>query len=289
MNHPIAQNISPNGYKLAAFDLDGTILDHGKLSNRTIRTLQALHDSGVYVVIATGRHHKMILAVRQALPFVRYAITSSGSQVMDLQREEMISFVAFDYETQVGLMDKISKDARASNIFIEDHVLIPLSNMFKFRKQLDRKMVKREVKKFFEWAKFVALPNMWVRNPKNTVFKLNAFFAKPERCFAFIDEVKSLFEIEAVSTLGTDVEMNPKGIHKGYGLARLCEHLGIGINETIIFGDSANDIEIMKTGGYAVAMENASDDVKAVADCIAPHINVDGAAQVLEEVFGLGV
>ena len=289
MNDTQGKNILLPSYDLAAFDLDGTILDHGKLSNRTINTLKALHESGIHVVFATGRHHKMILGVRQALPFVRYAITSSGSQVMDLQREEMISFASFDYETRVGLMDKICADARASNIFLEDYVLIPLSNIFKFRRQLNRKMIKQEISEFFDWAKFVIAPKLWVRNTKNTVFKLNAFFAKPERCMAFIEEAKALFDIEAVSTLGIDIEMNPKGIHKGYGLSHLCEHLGIDIKKTIIFGDSANDIEIMKTGGYAVAMENASDDVKAVADRIAPHVEVDGVAQVLEEVFGLTI
>lgn len=283
------QTTAPAKYELAAFDLDGTILDQGYMSNRTKRTLEALQKSGVHVVISTGRHHKMILGVRKALPFVRYAITSSGAQVLDLYNEKMISFEAFDFETQVALMDKISLDARASNIFVEDHVLIPLSNMFKFRQQLTRKTILREINKFFEWAKFVAAPKLWVRNPKNTVFKMNAFFTRPEQCTAFMEEVKSLFEIEAVSTLGTDVEMNRKGVHKGFGLQRLCEHLGVDIEKTIIFGDSANDIEIMKTGGYAVAMENASDDVKAVADRIAPHVDEDGAAQVLEEVFGLTV
>jgi Cof subfamily protein (haloacid dehalogenase superfamily) len=289
MNYPTPQNDTPNGYKLAAFDLDGTILDQGKLSERTKRTLSALHLSGVHVVIATGRHPKMITAVRQSLPFVRYAITSSGAQVLDLQTGEVISCVPLAYELSVALMDSVSREARASNIFIEDNVLIPLSNMFKFRRQLTVKTVRQEVSEFFEWAKFVVLPGMWVRNPRNTVLKLNAFFAKTEQCKAFMAKVVNEFEIEAVSTGGLDVEMTTKGIHKGYGLFRLCEYLQIPLEKTIIFGDSANDIEILRSGGHAVVMENASESVKAVADRIAPHVKRDGAAQVLEEVFGLGV
>ncbi|MBI9051694.1 MAG: HAD family phosphatase [Anaerolineaceae bacterium] len=276
-------------YKLAAFDLDGTILDHGKLSTGTRRTLKALHESGVHVVLATGRHQKMILNVVEALPFVRYAITASGAQVVDLHTNDLISFVPLDHQAAVELTRKITTTAKAINIFIKDFVLIRFGDMVKFRKEVSVKSVRREAKEFFQWARFVFAPNIWVANPKNVVFKINAFFKTTDACERFLIDIKSIYAIEAVSTMGYDIEINSKGVHKGFALKQLCEHLQISTEETIIFGDSANDIEIMKCGGYAVAMGNASEDVKDIADRIAPSIKDDGAAQVLQDLFELSV
>jgi hypothetical protein len=282
------ENFDSTKYKLAAFDLDGTILDHGKMSDMTRDTLKALHESGVMVVFATGRHYKMVLKVIEILPFVRYVITAGGAQVMDLQTNEVISFEPLDTRTAQALTRAITAQAKGTSIYVEDCILIPIKFLFTPREQISFKSIKREIRKFFIWARIVLFPNWWVRNPQNVVVKLNAYFAHSEQGGKFLNEINSVYAVEALTTQGFDVEINKKGVHKGWGLKKLCDHLNIQPEETIVFGDSANDIEIMKCAGYAVAMGNANDDVKAVADCIAPSITEDGAAQVLLTLFGLG-
>lgn len=72
------------------------------------------------------------------------------------------------------------------------------------------------------------------------------------------------------------------------GLARLCEHLGLGADEVIAFGDELNDVEMLSWAGYAVAIQQAGPAVRGVADRIAPGNDDDGLAQVLEGLVADG-
>lgn len=66
----------------------------------------------------------------------------------------------------------------------------------------------------------------------------------------------------------------------------MARHLGIGISDTMAFGDGGNDISIIKTAGTGVAMGNATDGVKAVADYVTDDIESDGISNALRR-FGI--
>ena len=71
-------------------------------------------------------------------------------------------------------------------------------------------------------------------------------------------------------------------VTKAAGLEFLAEHLGFARARTVAFGDGENDIELVDWVGYGVAVENAHDLVKEVADFISPSVDEEGVAQVLE-------
>lgn len=77
------------------------------------------------------------------------------------------------------------------------------------------------------------------------------------------------------------VEATAPGADKGSGLLRLCELLGVDPRRVLAIGDSDNDIPMLKVAGFAVAMGNANERVKAVADWVAPSIEEEGAAVAL--------
>ena len=81
-------------------------------------------------------------------------------------------------------------------------------------------------------------------------------------------------------------EVMPKEATKGAALATLMETYGISSQETMAFGDSENDIEMLQWVGHPVAMANASDQVKALFDNQAPSNDDDGIARYLESFFG---
>jgi hydroxymethylpyrimidine pyrophosphatase-like HAD family hydrolase len=83
------------------------------------------------------------------------------------------------------------------------------------------------------------------------------------------------------------IELSAFESNKGQAMAVVCQHLGIGMHEAIAIGDGANDLEMIAAAGLGIAMENGDDEVKAVADRVAPHHNLDGLAQILEEIFQL--
>jgi len=81
------------------------------------------------------------------------------------------------------------------------------------------------------------------------------------------------------------VEISHRDSGKGAGLRRLCEVLGIPLEETIAAGDGPNDLAMLETAGFAVAMDNACDEVKSIADWIAPSCYDDGVAAAIEQLL----
>ena len=71
-------------------------------------------------------------------------------------------------------------------------------------------------------------------------------------------------------------EIIPKGIDKGRGMELVCGYYGVGLADTVAFGDSMNDYEMMLAAGYRVAMGNACEELKRVADRVCGSVWEDG-------------
>jgi len=78
------------------------------------------------------------------------------------------------------------------------------------------------------------------------------------------------------------LEFASPDVTKAAGLDFLSEHLGFRRERTVAFGDGENDIELVDWAGYGVAVANAHELVKKVADLVCPAADEEGVAQVLE-------
>jgi hydroxymethylpyrimidine pyrophosphatase-like HAD family hydrolase len=76
------------------------------------------------------------------------------------------------------------------------------------------------------------------------------------------------------------------GVSKASGLAQLCARLGVRQSEVLAFGDGLNDREMLAWAGHGVAVANADDAVKDIADAVTGSNDEDGVAQVLERTLG---
>ena len=74
----------------------------------------------------------------------------------------------------------------------------------------------------------------------------------------------------------------PKDGGKNKGIDAIINHFGIKLEETMAFGDGGNDIDMLKHAGIGVAMENARDDVKEIADFITTSVDDDGITNALK-------
>lgn len=92
-----------------------------------------------------------------------------------------------------------------------------------------------------------------------------------EKCYAELDSYYDYMIHDIPVT-----EFVPKGFHKGTGIARVCEILDMDIGDTFAFGDSANDIGLIRAAGIGVAMGNGSEDVKLEADYVTTSVTKDG-------------
>lgn len=76
------------------------------------------------------------------------------------------------------------------------------------------------------------------------------------------------------------------GVSKATGIRVLMDSFGVDASEVMAFGDAGNDAEMLRLAGVGVAMGNASDELKSIADLVCDPCEEQGVLKVLEEVFG---
>ena len=85
------------------------------------------------------------------------------------------------------------------------------------------------------------------------------------------------FCLQGTDQLGAiNGELINKAFNKGLAVERLCRHLNVPIQNTIAFGDSMNDLEMIRAAGLGICMANGSADLKKIADEVCPAVDEDG-------------
>jgi hypothetical protein len=97
-------------------------------------------------------------------------------------------------------------------------------------------------------------------------------------------ELKAQFDTRLYisKSLPEFVELASPEVTKAAGLAFVAERLGFSLERTVACGDGENDVELLESAGYAVAVENAHERVLAVADLVVPRDSEEGIAQMIE-------
>lgn len=93
------------------------------------------------------------------------------------------------------------------------------------------------------------------------------------------------FEL-TVQYTGYALHLTHKSVSKQTGLLKACEILGVNPCEVVAFGDSENDISIISNCGYGVAVANATDELKSIADMVTEKPYGKGVAEGLKKIFG---
>jgi len=89
--------------------------------------------------------------------------------------------------------------------------------------------------------------------------------------------------VKTVPSFGYMIEVVSERADKGVGLEKLCAYLNIPVEETIAMGDSANDVEVLRTAGLSVAVGNACAEAKEAADIVTVDCDHDAVAKIIGE------
>src|SRR5699024_1873918 len=96
------------------------------------------------------------------------------------------------------------------------------------------------------------------------------------------NELATYNQLEITNSLPTNIEVNPLGVNKANGLKRVCRELGITMDQVMAVGDSMNDKKMIMQAGLGIAMGNAQDQIKEVADAVTDTNNNHGVAKAIE-------
>lgn len=274
--------------KLAAFDLDGTILTKSTITEVTKATITRLAESGLRTVVATGRHIFTLPPAVHDIPSFEIAIGSNGTMIGNIRTKELYNFDGFDVETALRFLRWLPTITNSFHVSFQDGSGYLMKEDFERLLDLQPNEAERE-KSAREYQRVYTILDDFehVEQTMKPVAKFGFRMAKEEDVTAAVRMVRQNFGFEAAITDYQTIEVTKAGVTKASGLIHVCEHYGLKPENVIVFGDSGNDVPAMKIAGYAVAVGNAHENVKEAADEVTESIHEDGVVLAINRLFDL--
>ena len=269
--------------KLLALDLDGTVLtDEKHITKRMERSIYDALDTGLEVVLVTGRPLSGIPDELLAISRIRYAISSNGAVTTDMLTGKRLRGAYLDDQAAKEIARIPMERNLIHSIFIGD---IGYCEQCYFQDQWKLYMgTKHEpyIRKSRKGTDSIdALIDQSDVGVENIWFMTHSREERDE-----LDRmVHSRWDVQTVLTAITDVEIGSTKADKGLALDDLSEKLGIARNEILAIGDNENDLGMFRAAGITVAMGNATESIKQMADIITDSNEEDGAAKMIEKIL----
>lgn len=268
--------------KMIGLDLDGTLLNENKeLTPYTGEVLRRAMGQGVHIVISTGRPITGVPKELLEFPGMRYIITSNGGRIIDLQENQVLYDNPVPYNTAQKVLKIVSEYETLREIYFDGQGYAQRDEL----ENIQRYVKKEPVREYILHTR-KPVEDIWrlmeEMKPKG-VDKVHALFAREEELAKARERIEALEEVVISGSIGSNLEMNAPGVDKGEGLLILGRLLGITREEIMACGDGGNDLAMIRTAGFGVAMANAADEVKKASDYITCSNENDGVAKAIEK------
>ncbi|MEV5310844.1 HAD family hydrolase [Streptomyces sp. NPDC052610] len=260
-------------FRLIATDLDGTLLrsDH-TVSRRTRDALAAATAAGAAHIVVTGRAVPWTRPVLDDLGYQGLAVCGQGAQVYHAGEHRLLTSVTLDRQLAGVALAKIEAEVgplylAASRDGLDGDVLVGPGY---------------EVQGTLPAVPFTDASDLWTA-PLNKLYIQHPTLDDDELA-AIATRVAGGFVTVLIAGEGI-VELLPLGLSKATGLSLAARRLGLKAADTLAFGDMPNDIPMFGWAARGVAMANAHEELKAVADEVTSSNEEDGIAVALERLL----
>lgn len=269
--------------KIIFLDIDGTLTEPGKNEppESALQAVKKAREKGNLVFLCTGRNYDMMK------PLLKYEfdgfIASSGGFIQC--GEELIYDCPMTEEQRVSALEVFERnqvfrtveckdgsytDEGFKEFLIKNAEASGNSEFLRWREQIETTLNIRPM------AEYQGQPIYKIVMMVDEEEKLNEPRTLLEQDFQFCVQEKN-------SQGFLNCELINRRFDKGQAVKRVCEYLQIPMEETVAFGDSMNDLEMMETAAFSICMENGSEALKKVADEICPAVDEDGLYQAFKK------
>lgn len=272
-------------YKMIAMDMDGTLLTTDKrVSEKSREVLKKASDAGIKLVVCTGRIFTSAWFYADLIGTEAPIIASNGAYIREKDRDEVIYTKTLPKE-DIYKAARIVKDYGfypflfSSNTIFAEKVIYTAQM---YDKQNESLPENRKVK-------IVLTDNIEKTIEENHEIILKIVVVSEMNEVERLRELRNKISEELDASIAASAENNfevmSRGISKGNAVKILGDCYGISRDEIICIGDNENDISMIQYAGCGVAMGNAADSLKSVADYITDTNDNDGVAKAIEKLL----
>jgi len=265
--------------KLIAVDLDDTLLRNDwTLSPRNKAAIQKAQAQGVRVTLATGRMAVSARRYAEELGMDIPIITYQGALIQQVLSGEVLFHRVIPKDLAVELVTPLIAEGVHCQIYLRDRVFAQEYNDWAamYSKAIGVPVEEADLLKVLEGEQ-EGVEKILLMGQEEELKRRAGFLRKHYGDRIHVTTSKTTF-----------LEMVDVTVNKGMALKALAELYHIKPEEVMAIGDSYNDIEMLKFAGLGVAMGNAREEVKRIADVITGTNEEDGVAQAIEKwVLGI--
>lgn len=259
--------------KICFFDVDGTLTDERGgaetvIPESTKKALQMAHDAGILLFVNTGRPFSTVPQKIKELPFDGF-ICGCGTWIQ-VEGKELFRHEIPKRERMMVM--KKTEELGLSCVY-------EAKEGFSIYDPLNHQPMKKITDTYLcDGFRLLELSD-------DLVFEKFCFFKNadlPWPDLRFLDAYDKIFKFDYFC------EIVPLSCSKGKAIDYLCEKLNIKKENCYSFGDSVNDVEMLKTTCHSIVMDNAPDEVKALGTYLAKRASEDGLYEAMEYLGLLG-
>jgi len=274
--------------KEIVLDIDGTLLsDEKQISPKTKEALIQAQENGVKVILASGRPSKGMFHLAHELQMDKHdglVISNNGAKVTDIQTGEVL----FNQALPIDLAKNVLEHLKGFDVIpmINDDEYMYVNDVFAPNGMITFR------EKTSSIIQYESRGNGFLLQEREDLaafadFSLNKILiaAQADYLAEHAEAIYAPFKetLNGAFSAPFYFEITDKGIDKAKALDVVNKKLGIEAKDVIAFGDAHNDASIIQYAGVGVAMGNAHDDMKEMADFVTLSNNEDGIAHALEK------
>ena len=268
-------------YRMVCTDLDGTFLNkRSEVTRENLEAVEKMAKAGIEFVPVTGRILGGIPPELMESEYIRYIICSNGACIYDKKTKQEI-ITPLDRATLDRILDTVSEYSHISSVHYGSRERIDATKYA----ECDKYNVNKVYQLYYSYvADFNENFSEWIRTVDGGVKMFTAFFEREADKLECKARLSSIDSVHVTSSFPENIEFFNKDATKGCAITRLTDMLGISLDEVIAVGDSENDLSMLEVAGLALAVENATDEVKKSSDEIICS-NADNTAKYVWEHF----
>lgn len=262
-------------YQLMIIDCDRTLLnDNGLVTERTKNTVRDAIRGGVKTVFASGRAFGGIEKIVETIgekDLFEYFVCFNGGMIVRVTDRKIISENCLTVDDVIRIADSICCNPSSYYVFTSNRLICNGDNPYAVIEATKNRMgvTQGDARQLSEDEKVF---KMVLAGEKEWLDKAETRLPEALRR-----------QYNVTRSEPNNLEFMPLRSSKGYALMMLTDMLNIRIQDTISFGDSENDSSMLEMAGMGVAMGNACEKLKAIADDVTDTNNNDGLAKAIEK------